>query len=387
MAAGAPNVSDRSSTGGAPAFREVPSGGPWISEKEIAYVNDAVANGWYANWSGYLNRFEKAMCEYTNTRFGIATSSCTGALHIAMAALGLKEGDEVIAPEITWIASVTCVRYVGATPVFVDVEPDTWCMDPEAFRHAITSRTKAVIPVHMFGHPANMKEINKIAAEHGITVIEDAAPGIGSRYHDKPAGSLGFAAAFSFQGAKPLVTGEGGMLVTNDENFYDRAYYYWDHCRDKTKVLYNTDIGFKYKMSNVQAALGLAQVERAQEIIEKRRQIYFWYKEGLGDIPGISMNVEREGVYNNFYVPSIVLDEKLDIGAEELMAVMDKHGARNRPFFRPISKLPMFKAANTPVADRLAKNGINLPCATKLTKEDVDFVVSVVRNALFRNSK
>lgn len=373
----APNASP-----GDAAYREVASGGPWITEKEISYVSDAVANGWYSNWSGYLTRFEKALAAYTGTKYCLATSSCTGALHIAMLALGLKPGDEVIVPETTWIATVTCVRYVGATPVFVDVEADTWCMDPEAFRRAITPRTKAVIPVHMFGHPADMDAINAIAADHGIAVIEDAAPGIGSRYKGKPAGSLSLAAAFSFQGAKPLVTGEGGALVTNDKDFYDRAYYYWDHCRDNSKVLVNSDIGVKYKMSNIQAALGLAQVERADEIINKRREIFFWYREGLGNIPGLRLNAERDDVYNNYYVPTIVLEGKFKMNQAELMAHMDKHGVRNRPFFRCISKFPMFKPAHTPVADHLAANGINLPCATKLTREDVDYASAVVRNGL-----
>lgn len=363
-------------------FREVPSGGPWITQKEMDYVADATANGWYANWSGYINRFQSAMGEFTGSRFALATSSCTGALHLAMAALNIKPGDEVVVPETTWIATATCVCYMGATPVFVDVEPDTWCMDPEAFRKAITPRTKAVIPVHMFGHPADMDAINAIAVEHGVAVIEDAAPGIGSRYKGRPTGSLGLAGAFSFQGAKPLVTGEGGLLVTNDENFYEKAFFYWDHGRDKDKVLFNSGIGFKYKMSNIQAALGLAQVERAGEIIAKRREIFHWYKEGLSDIDGLRMNVERDGIFNNFYVPTIVLDRPFRQSAQEVMDEMDRHGVRNRPFFRCISKFPMFSPVDTPVADHLANNGINLPCATKLTRDDVDFAIEVVRTAL-----
>lgn len=362
--------------------REIPSAGPWITEKEIAYVSDACRNGWYGNWHNYIDRFEEAMCKLTHTKFAISTSSCTGALHIAMAALGIKPGDEVIVPETTWIATAACVVYMKATPVFVDVEADTWCMDPKCFRSAITSRTKAVIPVHTYGHPADMDAINVVAAEHGIAVIEDAAPGIGSKYRGMPTGSLGLAAAFSFQGAKPLVTGEGGALVTNDENFYDRAHYYWDHCRDETKVLYNTDIGFKYKMSNIQAALGLAQVERAEEIINKRRQIFLWYKEKLGDIEGLKMNTERPDVRNNFYVPTIVLGKDFDITADQLMKRMDAEGVRNRPFFRCISKFQMFKPANTPVADFLAANGINLPCASMLTEDDIEYATKVVRENL-----
>jgi len=362
--------------------RQIPSAGPWITEKELSYVTDACANGWYENWHDYLDRFERAFCELTGTRFALLTSSCTGALHIAMLGLGICPGDEVILPEVTWIASATCVCYVQAKPVFVDVEKDTWTMDPEAFRSAITSRTKAVIPVHTYGHPADMDAINSIAAEHEITVIEDAAPGIGSKYHGRPTGSLGLAGAFSFQGGKPLVTGEGGALVTNDREFYDRAYWYWDHCRHPEKVLFNTGVGVKYKMSNIQAALGLAQAERLDEIIRKRRQIFFWYQQRLGDIDGLSMNVERAGCYNSYYVPSIILEDSFPITAQELMDRMDDAGIANRPFFRPISKFPMFEPAETPVADFLSGRGINLPCASKLNEEDIEYVCNFVRKQL-----
>jgi perosamine synthetase len=363
-------------------MKMIPSGGPSITAKEIEYVTDACENGWYDDWDGYLNRFQQKFCEYTDTRYCIATSSCTGALHICMAALGLGPGDEVVVPETTWIATVTGVCYVGATPVFVDIEPDTWCMDPEAFRRAITPRTKAVIPVHMYGHPADMERINQIAAEHGISVIEDAAPGIGSRINGRRTGPFGLAAAFSFQGAKPLVMGEGGAIVTNDEEFYRKAYYYWDHCRDSNKVLYNTGIGFKYKLANILAALGLAQLERAEEIISKRREIFSWYQEGLGDVSGLRLNAERPGIYNSFYVPTIILERDFGLSADELMSRMSADGVRNRPFFRPISKMPMFQPADTPVADRVAANGINLPCATKLRHEDVEYSVSVIRKHL-----
>ncbi len=362
--------------------RVIPSGGPWITEKEVQYVADACANGWYDNWHDYLDRFEDGMRKAVGVKHAIATSSCTGALHLTMAALGIKPGDEVIVPESTWISGVTCVCYQGATPVFVDIEPDTWCMDPECFRKAITSRTKAVIPVHMYGHPAEMDAIMQIAGEHGIPVIEDAAPGIGSLYKGKPAGSIGLGATFSFQGAKPLVMGEGGCLVTNDDNFFDRAYYYWDHCRDNSKVLYLTGIGFKYKLSNIQAALGLAQLERMDEIIEKRRQIFFWYRDRLGNIEGLRLNAERPGCRNNFYVPTMVVEKDFGIEPEPLMAAMNQRGVRNRPFFRPISKFPMFKPAHTPVADFVTSRGINLPCASKLTEEDVDYACKVIRNLL-----
>ena len=364
------------------AVREIPSAGPWITEKEVAYVQDAAANGWYKNWSGYIDRFEKAFAEWIGVRFALSTASCSGALQIVMRALGVGPGDEVIAPEVTWIATVTGACHLGAKPVFVDVDPETWCLDPDAFRRAITPRTKAVIPVDMYGHPADKEAILQIAAEHDVAVIEDAAPGIGSKVNGRMCGSFGLAGTFSFQGAKPLVTGEGGMLVTDDEDFYDRCYYYWDYCREKDKVLYNSDVGYKFKMSNVQAALGLAQLERADEIIGKRRQIFFGYRDRLGDIPGLGMNVERENCFCNFYVPTIVLNGEFAVTAQELMDAMDAAGIRNRPFFRPLSKLPMFEAAETPVADHLGANGINLPCASMLTEDDVDYVSGFIRRHL-----
>lgn len=362
--------------------REIPSAGPWITEKEVQYVADATAHGWYSDWSGYITRLERAFAAYIGTKYALSTSSCTGALQITLRALGLKPGDEVIVPEVTWLATVAPACLLGLQPVFVDVDPATWCLDPDAFRRAITPRTKAVIPVDMYGHPCDKEAIARIAAEHDIQVIEDAAPGIGSKYHGKLCGAFGLAGCFSFQGAKPLVCGEGGMIVTNDDAFYERCYYYWDYCREKGKVLYNTDIGYKFKMSNIQAALALAQVERADEIITKRRQIFFWYRQRLQDVAGLRLNVEQPGCYCNFYVPTIVLDGRFAVDAQTLMKQLDEVGIRNRPFFRPLSKLPMFTPAHTPVADFLGANGVNLPCASKLSEDDVDYVCRHVRQFL-----
>lgn len=363
-------------------MKNIPSAGPWITKKEIDYVTDAISNGWYENWSGYLDKFEKSFAEYLGVKHAIATTSCTGALHIMMKALGLGPGDEVIVPESTWIASVTCVDYVGATPVFADIEKDTWCIDPEDIRKKITNKTKAIIPVHMYGHPANMIEINKIAKEFGLTVIEDSAPSIGSKINDQLTGTFGLGAGFSFQGAKPIVTGEGGMLVTNDDNFYDKCFYYWDHCRKKGEVLFNDNYGLKYKMSNIQAALGLAQLERINEIIQKRRQIFFWYQRELQDNPFITLNTEREGIYNNFYIPTIILSSEFTMDTTTVMKELADNGVANRPFFRCISKMMGHAPANTPVADFIASKGINLPCATIVTEEDIVYVSEIINKVV-----
>lgn len=359
----------------------IPSAGPWITDHEVGYVTDAVKNGWYANWSGYLDLFERSFAEWLGVKHAMATSSCTGALHIALRALGVGPGDEVIAPEVTWVATVSSAALLGAKPVFVDVEPDTWCMDPARFEAAITERTKVVIPVDMYGHPSDKDAILRIARERGIRVIEDAAPGVGSRYRDQLVGSFGDIGVFSFQGAKPLATGEGGMLVTNDDELYAKCHYYWDHCRQPGEVLFNTDVGYKYKMSNLQAALGLAQLERVDEIVGKRRQIFRMYEERLRDVTGVRLNVERDGCYNNFYVPTIVLDDT-PCTAQELMAVLDREKIGHRPFFRCLSKFPMFEDCETPVADALARDGINLPCATMMTEAQVDRTCEVLRREL-----
>ena len=360
----------------------IPSAGPWITDKEVEYVADAVRNGWYDNWSGYIDLFERAFARFIGVRHALSTSSCSGAMQIILRAMNIGPEDEIIVPEVTWIATCTGVSLLGATPVFVDVEPDTWCISPEAVKNAITRKTRAIISVDMYGHPADKTALNVIAQEHNLPIIEDAAPGIGSRYNGKMVGSFGRAAAFSFQGAKPIVTGEGGMIVTDDDDFYDRCHYYWDHCREPGKVLYNTDIGYKFKMANPLAALGLAQLERIDEIINKRRQIFSWYKQRLQSVTDLRLNVERPGCFSNFYVPTIILEESSQVCAQDLMSEMDASGIANRPFFRPLSKLPMFNAAETPVADRLARQGINLPCASKMHEGEVERVCSLIKRKL-----
>lgn len=365
--------------------KNISSAGPWITQREIDYVTDAVTNGWYQNWSGYLDKFEQNFADYLECEFAIATSSCTGALHIALMALDVGPGDEVIVPESTWIATAACVKYVGATPVFTDIEADTWCICPEDIERKITSKTKVIIPVHMYGHPADMEKINTIAKKYSIHVVEDAAPGIGSKIGGKLVGRFSDIACFSFQGAKPIVTGEGGMLVTSNKDLYDKAYYYWDHCRDNTKVLFNTNFGLKYKMSNIQAALGCAQLERIDEIINKRREIFQWYKQYLGEIEGVKLNVERQGYYNNFYVPSLIV-ERSDITAEELMSRLSSVGIANRPFFRCISKMiPDCSPAETPVADYISSRGINLPCASLLEETDIKYVADFILESLLND--
>jgi perosamine synthetase len=360
--------------------KKILTAGPSITAKEISYVTDAVTNGWNENWSGYLDRFEKAFAEYLGVKHALATSSCTGALHLALAGLGIRPGDEVIVPEITWIATAAAVCYLGAKPVMVDVEPDTWCMDPAALEKAITPRTKLIIPVHLYGHPANMDEITAIASRHGIEIVEDAAPSLGANIQGKKTGTFGRLGAFSFQGAKIMVTGEGGMLVTNDTALLENIKLLWDHGRDPHRAFWNTQIGFKYKMSNLQAALGLGQLERIEELVERKREIFSWYEENLSDCEHLQLNAQRPGCRNIYWMTSVLVKDSSPLNRDEVMAELKKANIDSRPFFHPMSTMPMFEKQDSPVAARISRQGINLPSGHNLTRDQVDYVCEVLRD-------
>ncbi|HEX4000566.1 MAG TPA: DegT/DnrJ/EryC1/StrS family aminotransferase [Pirellulales bacterium] len=356
--------------------RRILTAGPTISQREIDYVLDAVKNGWNEHWSDYLVRFEQSFAQYVGTRFAMATSSCTGALHLSLLALGIGPGDEVIVPEVTWVATASAVSYTGATPVPVDVDPTTWCIDPASAEQAITPQTKAIVPVHLYGHPADMKAIRKLADEHGLKVLEDAAPALGAEIEGHKVGSFGDLACFSFQGAKIMTCGEGGMLVTSDESLYERARFLNDHGRDPHRPFVISEFGYKYKMSNLQAALGLAQLERLEEMIAKRRLIFQWYRRRLNGVADLAMNVERYWARNIYWMTSVVLGDRFAVTRDEVMAGLRERGVDSRPFFPPLSSFPLFESRKTanPAAYRVAMRGINLPSGHNLTEVDVDRV-------------
>lgn len=368
--------------------KRILTAGPTISRREIAYVVDAVTNGWNEHWSDYLVRFEKSFAQYLGTRFALATSSCTGALHLALMALGIGPGDEVIVPEVTWVATASAVNYTGATAVPVDVDPATWCMDPASAERAITRRTKAIIPVHLYGHPTDMRAIRALADEHGLKVLEDAAPALGAEIEGRKAGSFGDAACFSFQGAKIMTCGEGGMLVTSDEAVYERAKFLNDHGRDPHRPFVIAEFGYKYKMSNLQAALGLAQLERIEEMIAKRRLIFQWYRRRLGGVSDLAMNVERYWARNIYWMTSVVLGERFAISRDEVMAGLRERGIDSRPFFPALSSFSMFtsRQAENPTAFELAARGINLPSGHNLTEDDVDRVCTALLEVIGASS-
>lgn len=256
---------------------------PSITELEVEYATDAARNGWGDRCYEYIVRFEEVFKKYLGVEYSIATSSCTGALHMGMAALGIGPGDEVILADTNWIATVAPIVHLGAKPVFVDILPDSWCIDPVLAEQAITPRTKAIVATHIYGNLCDMEALLAIEQRHGIPIIEDAAEAIGSVYHGKRAGSMGKFGSFSFHGTKTLTTGEGGMFVTNDPDLYETVLTLSNHgrARGQTKQFWADMVGFKYKMSNIQAAIGCAQMERIEELVSRKREILSYYKENL----------------------------------------------------------------------------------------------------------
>lgn len=357
--------------------------GPSISAREAAYAFDAAKYGWNHQWSKYLKAFETAFAAYVGVKYALATSSCTGALHLALAALGLGPGDEVIVPDITWVATGNAVLYVGATPVFADVDPQTWTLDPESFRALITPRTRAVLPVHLYGHPCRMDTLLDIAAQHGIAVVEDAAPSIGAEVLGRRTGSFGQFAAFSFQGAKLAVTGEGGMLVTNDDDLYRRVYPIWDQGR-VPGTFWIEQRGLKYKMANPLAAIGLGQLERNDEMVEAKRRIFSWYAEGLQDVPHVTLHQEAPWARSIYWMTSLLLDEAAPLSRDDLMKGLKARQVDSRAVFPAISQYPIWPRPQPPQphALRIGQRAINLPSGVCLSRAEVAYVCAQIRNLL-----
>lgn len=355
--------------------------GPSISGRENAYALDAARNGWMRQWSVYLDRFERTFAEYIGTEYAMATSSCTGALHIAMMALGIGPGDEVIVPDLTWVATAKAVQYVGATPVFADIQADTMCIDPAAVPALVTPRTKAIIPVHLYGHPAEMDEIMAIAERAGLYVVEDAAPAIGAEHRGRRVGTYGHFAAFSFQGAKLLSTGEGGALVTSDPELYERALKIWDQGRNPDRAFWIDGPGVKYKMSNVQAALGLGQIERADAHVEAKRRLHDWYAEDLAGIRGITLLQEAEWARSIHWMNSVVTDDDSGKARERLRLWLTERNVDSRVVFPSISEYPIWDELSPggQVSRSVAARGLNLPSGLWMRRDHVRYVATCIR--------
>ena len=368
-------------------MERIPIAGPSISQREIDYVTDAATTGWYDGAGEYPHRFERAFASYLEVKHAVSLPSCTSGLHLALAALGIGPGDEVIVPDVTWIASAAPISYVGAVAVFADIDERTWCLSSQSVRECITEKTKAILAVDLYGGIADYAELRLLAEEHGLKIIEDAAEAFGSEYEGCKAGTLGDVAAFSFHGSKTMSTGEGGMLVTDDDELYARVMQLRDHGREPGDVLFrNMEVAFKYKMPPVSAAIGLGQVERAEELVVRKREIFNWYHEALSEVNGVQLNHEPDNTKNSYWMVTAVLDPKLGWPKEKLMGALDKEGIDSRPMFYPLSSLSaydgVFQSAmardRNEVSYRITPWGINLPSALCLKKGQVQRVVDAL---------
>jgi perosamine synthetase len=354
---------------------------PSITNLEVSFANDAAANGWGEKCYEYIIRFEEAFKAHLGVSYAIATSSCTGALHMGMAALGIGPGDEVILADTNWIATASPIVYLGAKPIFVDILEDTWCIDPDKVELAITSKTKAIVAVHLYGNLCEMDRLIDIGNKYGIPVIEDAAEAIGSVYHGKKAGTMGKFGAFSFHGSKTITTGEGGMFVTNDPQIYERVLILSNHGRsqDQSKQFWPEIVGFKYKMSNIQASIGCAQMARIDDLIRRKIEILTIYKERLSNVVGLSMNPNKKGLIYGSWMPTVVFSPSTGVTREKLIKEFKSENIDARVFFWPLSSLPMF---NSKLSNRNAYaiplRAINLPSYHEMTENEQDRVIKVI---------
>lgn len=363
----------------------IPYTKPSITDLEVRYATDAATNGWGEQCYAYIHRFEELFKQHLEVEYAIATSSCTGALHMGMAALDIGSGDEVIMADSNWIATAAPIVHLGAKPVFVDISPDSWCIDPEKVEAAITPRTRAIVAVHLYGNLCDMDSLLAIGEKYGLPIIEDAAEAIGSVYHGKRAGSMGQFGAFSFHGTKTLTTGEGGIFVTNDEELYERVLTLSNHgrARGQVKQFWPDEVGFKYKMSNIQAAIGCAQMERIDELIKRKREILTFYRNELAGIAGVDINPEPEGTLNGAWMPTVVLSHETNITTERLQETFTAENIDARVFFWPLSSLPPFSQVTSNIYSyALPKRAINLPSYHDITDAELERVCKVMKDVL-----
>lgn len=364
------------------ARRFIPVYEPWIGALELERVTRCVKSGWISSIGEEIREFESRFAALCGRRFGVACSNGTTALHLALAALGIAAGDEVIIPALTFVATANAVRYTGATPIFADADPESWNLDPAAVERRLTRRTRAIVAVHLYGQPADMARLRAIARGAGVAVVEDAAEAHGARYRGRPVGSLGELACFSFYGNKMVTTGEGGMVLTASAKLDARLRLLRDHAMSPRRRYYHAEIGFNYRMTTLQAALGLAQLDRLDEIVARKRRIAEWYREGLGGLP-VELPAKIAGSENVYWMFSVLLARGARLGRDRLGRRLAERGIDSRPFFVPLPELPPYRDGRRyPVATDLAARGLNLPSGPLLSRAQVRRICHAIADLL-----
>ena len=358
---------------------------PTLNGNETKYVMECLESNWISSAGKYIAEFEEKFAAECDCQFGVACANGTVALHLGLAALGLGPGDEVILPSFTMIATINAVTYTGATPVLVDNEPCTWNMDVAQVADRITSRTRAILPVHIYGHPVDMDPLMELADRHGIFVMEDAAEAHGAEYKGRRAGGLGHAGGFSFYANKIITTGEGGMITTNDADLAKLSRNLRDHAFSTERHFWHKYQGFNYRMTNMQAAVGLAQTEQLGAFVEARRRNAALYSDLLNDIPGIVTPPEADYAKNVFWMYSILVEDEFGMTRDELRGRLAAFGIETRTFFIPMHLQPIyykqFEGQRYPVAEMLCQRGFYLPSSSSLTEAHIRYIVTVIREA------
>ena len=367
--------------------RFIPVAAPVLAGNEKLYVLDCIESSWISSCGKYVERFERAFAEFCGVRHAVSCNSGTAALHVALLALGVGPGDEVIVPTLTFVATANAVTYCGARPRFVDIEPDTWTLDPGLIEAKITARTKAILPVHLYGCVANMDAITEIARRHNLFVLEDAAEAHGAESRGRRVGSLNDVAAFSFYGNKIITCGEGGMVVTDSEEIGRYAAQLRGQGMDSERRYWFPIIGYNYRMPNLTAAVGLAQLERIDWHVKRRREVGSWYRELLRDVPGIRWQAEKDGRGNVDWLFTIVLEEPIRVSRDVVIARLAECGVETRSVFYPMHLLPPYVGMGKqdgafPVAEQVARSGFSLPTWAGLQREDVVYVCDALRDCI-----
>lgn len=355
----------------------VPVNEPHIARNALKYVSECIKTGWVSSGGSYLKQFEENFAKYLGTKHAVTTTSGTASLHLAIAALDIKKGDEVILPSHTMMASATAVVYTGATPVLVDVERDTWNMNVDQVREKITKRTKAIMPVHIYGLPVDMNPLLALAKEHKLAIVEDAAESTGAEYKGVKTGAIGDIGCFSFYANKIITTGEGGMLTTNSDKIAAHARLLKDMAHSPKQRFLHEEIGFNYRMTNMQAALGVAQLEEVEKYVKKKRWMAGIYTEKLSKVKGLTLPVEKAWAKNVYWMYGVLVEDEFGVGREKLREMLYQRGVDTRTFFVPmhrqpaLKKLGLFKGERYPVSDEIARRGLYIPSGLAITEEQV----------------
>jgi len=375
----------------------IPVNEPVLAERELAYVVECVRTGWVSSSGTFITKFEEQWAAYCGKRFGIAVNNGTTALQLATACLGLKPGDEVIMPTFTIISCALAVIYSGGIPVLVDSNPRTWCMDVAQVERKITPRTRAIMPVHIYGHPVDMDGILALADKHGLAIIEDAAEAHGAEYLSRRdtsqaswrrCGSFGTLSCFSFYANKLITTGEGGMVLTDDATLADQARAMRNLSFQSQRRFYHEELGFNFRLTNLQAALGLGQLERIDTIVARKRWIGAEYTRRLQGIGGVQLPVEESWARNVYWMYGLVLSEETGMDAQQLATKLKERGVETRPFFLGMHEQPVFQDRRLfphetyPVAERLGRQGLYLPSGLALSEEQLSTVCDAVHEVL-----